>query len=254
MPPPSPRDPLLSTGKTDHPLSPHALPNGRRSPSIFAVPLVDDAGPSVDLNEEPSSSNLTIFAAGGHDRRAGIIDHESRSSPARGSKSRASLALDSLGREEIEVVKQRYDLMDDAEIRRILDEWDLEGSSAGPVVASEEEAKPRDSEGSSIPPVHPTPPQRPVDQDQDTSGRQSPLFPPSPPSLEPVLPEGLGLTTRRTDHPLRILARAVLELQETVERLQAENEALRADISGNRHRTSGAGAVSLFTIITDAQD
>lgn len=51
------------------------------------------------------------------------------------------------------------------------------------------------------------------------TGDKSPLFPPSPPLLQNH--------AQITDHPLRVLSRAVRELREAIERLEEENLRLR---------------------------
>jgi len=85
-------------------------------------------------------------------------------------------------------------------------------------------------------PASPTP--RPILPRQRSSSLfeddKSPLFPPSPPG---------GRMLCKADHPLRVLSRAVRELQENVRALQLENERLQREVEvGRAVKAKGKGA------------
>jgi hypothetical protein len=121
------------------------------------------------------------------------------------------MVLDSLTRIELAVVEERFDLMSDEEINRFLNEYGK--YSSGDVLSTPRAAR------------------RARDDQAD-----SPLFPPSPPSEAQL---------DQPDHPLRILSRAVREMQEAVKRVQAENVRLQEELQRYRP-VKPANAVRLF--------
>jgi hypothetical protein len=158
--------------------------------------------------------------------------------------------------EDHDAVKRRYDLMGDEEIAEVLGKWmsqlETSGSVDG-VDAAESQmvdsASSRTigiasahSNGSSSASHQQDPLSNSTGETSTTNPSDSPLFPPSPPSGDVILPADLVLNQKQSDHPLRTLARAVKELQETVENLRVENEGLRRDLSHTsrgRNRMNG---------------
>jgi hypothetical protein len=161
--------------------------------------------------------------------RASLLRHDNADS---------SYALDGLSNEEKAVVEMRFDLMSDEELGIYLstlfplppppDFSNTSSSATSPSVPSENE-----DPGAPTTPATPATPRasnrrRLVKMPSEDDGL-TPLFPPSPPANH---------THVQVDHPLRILARAVLELRDNVERLQEENEGLRAQVELARPRKS----------------
>ncbi|WWC63060.1 uncharacterized protein I303_105659 [Kwoniella dejecticola CBS 10117] len=74
----------------------------------------------------------------------------------------------------------------------------------------------------------------------------SPLFPPSPPSHDLILPA--------SDHPLRILSRAIAELREVIGRLEEENTQLKKEnaVKGKTRRRKSADQDSIHDGLTEA--
>jgi hypothetical protein len=137
--------------------------------------------------------------------------------------------IDSLSREELDIVDTRFDLMSEDELSSYMESF---GQALPP-----ETPRPGGGGGGSTSPI--TPRAMPTRRlkissgEGEDSGETSPLFPPSPPDRE--------MRREMSVHPLRILARAVRELRENVERLEEENEILRVQV-GTRRRSSGRPA------------
>jgi hypothetical protein len=150
---------------------------------------------------------------------------EPRPVPSRGSSGRSkpySIYVNSLSREEMQIVDTRFDLMSEPELSIYLSSFSQSSRTPRQVI-SLSPTTPRPTSVNSV-----SGRVREVSDDGDTS----PLFPPSPPNQE----------TRREmmDHPLRILARAVRELKEAIESLEEENEILR-NAQGRRTIRRGSG-------------
>jgi hypothetical protein len=135
--------------------------------------------------------------------------------------------LDSLSKEEMQVVEMRFDLMADDE----LDAYMRGMGSGGGLSQGLDLLTPRGtrSREPTVSPTTPMPMRLPVAPIMTTTVDE-PLFPPSPP-LPPDQRDA-------QDHPLRILSRAVRELKEAIEQLEAENERLRSGSSGSKEQTS----------------
>lgn len=111
------------------------------------------------------------------------------------------VVLDSLTKAEMAVVEERFDLMDDDELERYLTEY--RKHSSGDVLSTPRAAR----------------------RARNHTETDSPLFPPSPPTEAELV---------QPDHPLRILSRAVREMQEAVKRVQAENARLQEELQRYR--------------------
>ncbi|WVQ99801.1 hypothetical protein IAU59_006943 [Kwoniella sp. CBS 9459] len=146
--------------------------------------------------------------------------------------------LDSLGREELDVVDARFDLMSDDEIHEYLQMSSGPSKTGGSSTAlrvSVEEPSHDNASPSSQPPVRSSTPQ----------SDKTPLFPPSPPTLP------AQVDTR--DHPLRILSRAIREMREVIERLEQENERLKRVQTGTKARKSrSVDRMSIHDNLTEA--
>ncbi|WVQ84107.1 hypothetical protein IAT38_006252 [Cryptococcus sp. DSM 104549] len=146
--------------------------------------------------------------------------------------------LDSLGREELEVVETRFDLMSDEELGAYLRPFtgapreEEVSPSTGP-----EPPTPRVGDHT-LPPSSASspPPKTPPDDRPPTS----PLFPPSPPSFfdkKDVV-----------EHPMKVLSRAVREMREVIGRLEEENERLRAGAAGPAEAAGSALGVGMGSV------
>ncbi|KIR36411.1 hypothetical protein I352_01360 [Cryptococcus deuterogattii MMRL2647] len=125
--------------------------------------------------------------------------------------------LESLSKDELSIVDTRFDLMSDDELHEYLQNVPCAPEDPTPHVELSSPVFPANGQTSSSAGSSSTtelPPSR------DT-GDKSPLFPPSPPLLQN--------NAQITDHPLRVLSRAVRELREVIERLEEENSRLRMD-------------------------
>ncbi|XAO21799.1 hypothetical protein I312_100555 [Cryptococcus bacillisporus CA1280] len=123
--------------------------------------------------------------------------------------------LESLSKDELSIVDTRFDLMSDDELHEYLQNVPCAPEDPTPHVELSSPVFPANGQTSSSASSSATtelPPSR------DT-GDKSPLFPPSPPLLQN--------NAQITDHPLRVLSRAVRELREVIERLEEENLRLR---------------------------
>jgi hypothetical protein len=248
--------------QSDHPLSPHSLPilhgsNPRRSPSLFAVPLPEEAVSSSYFGASSSRGRPELDAGP-------LGEGSSRTSPRKdgAGKEGQGYGLESLGRDEAEVAKRRYDLMDDEQIREVLIQWERlelgEGGRSDKGVPADQ----TNGTSSAVPIPKPiatasgeSANRAEILANVEGSSPPSPLFPPSPPSRDIGHSHPQADGTGRIDHPLRVLARAVLELQDTVERLRKENEALRGEIAmggrtirGRNGASRGAAERVIFSI------
>lgn len=191
--------------------------------------------------------------------------------------SRSPLApLESLTRDEMEVLEVRFDLMSRDEIAEYLGPWGGADGAKGREEVSEPSAddpagegpgqsahRPegehdsdgeRQVDGKSTTESTPRPPRtlkRPSPLSRSSSshvilptrsgpasgsGSTSPLFPPSPP--------GESCEPVRLEHPLSILSRAIREMREAVGKVEMENERLRREVERYRRASEGgAGEV-----------
>ena len=162
-----------------------------------------------------------------------------------------SVYLDSLSREEMSVVATRFDLMLPEALEEYLGRWN-QRSDTTPLGTGL--LTPRVLPGNSNSfPTSPTTPKAVRDTRDNLSLRtiersdadQSPLFPPSPPSH--VAKRG------NMNHPLRILSRAVEELKEAVQRLEEENDLLRAVESPVTGQKSADRVSSFDLLVADCR-
>lgn len=155
--------------------------------------------------------------------------------------------VDSLSREEMAIVETRFDLMTDEELEEHLGRSDRPSAATSPAMELLTPQEPPDKG----PSTSPTTPKATRDNlslwltSTGVEDDQSPLFPPSPPS------HPAKLVTR--DHPLRILSRAIKELKESVQRLEEENERLRAHRTpeNGRKATDQVGSPMHVALISD---
>jgi hypothetical protein len=227
-----PRDELLgspspSTSRNDHPLSPstrprasrRAVPTSTQPPSYFDS--YDPATTPVHRGTDLANGN-SLLPAGrsrirGSTNTASVLGDVQASISTTGGTQPLSATrpwssfLQSLSKQELAVVETDFDSMSEEDLITF-----LHSSNPQPAAPEDLSIPPASTVISVPPPTLPAPAslQRDVDQ---------PLFPPSPP-----------LTTRAdlVDHPLRILSRAVRELRETVEMLEAENLRLSVPTQG----------------------
>lgn len=188
---------LLGVGPSQRPFRPPGQTSNKPSPPISQLALMETA------NETNVSAKL-------------------RPIPRRGASSGSrpwSVYVESLRREEIGVVETRFDLMTDEELDAYLGQY-------GQALSTPSLATPRKPPDKTVS-TSPTTPRAPrgaqsvrskgADVDDED---KSPLFPPSPPRH--------AAKSQVLDHPLRILSRAIRELQVAVQRLEEENDRLRA--------------------------
>lgn len=120
--------------------------------------------------------------------------------------------LESLTKDELSIVDTRFDLMSDDELYEYLQNIPVAPEDPTPRVELSAPVFPANRRTSSSAGPSSTVQLTP-------SGDKSPLFPPSPPSLQN--------NAQITDHPLRVLSRAVRELREVIGKLEEENARLR---------------------------
>ncbi|OWZ43504.1 hypothetical protein C351_02880 [Cryptococcus neoformans c8] len=120
--------------------------------------------------------------------------------------------LESLTKDELSIVDTRFDLMSDDELYEYLQNIPVAPEDPTPRVELSAPVFPANRQTSSSAGPSSTAQLTP-------SGDKSPLFPPSPPSLQN--------NAQITDHPLRVLSRAVRELREVIGKLEEENARLR---------------------------
>ncbi|OCF75968.1 hypothetical protein I204_03265 [Kwoniella mangroviensis CBS 8886] len=154
-------------------------------------------------------------------------------SPKRGDSSSSRLFghLDSLSKEELAVVETRFDLMTDDELRQYI----RQTPSSNPTPLESSTSESLDSSRDDTAPPRPVPADHP------------PLFPPSPPASDPV--------SVPTDHPLKVLSKAIAELREVIERLEDENIKLKkenAEKSKPKTRRKSADQISIHDGLTEA--
>ena len=160
-----------------------------------------------------------------------------------------SVYLDSLSQEEMAVMETRFDLMSPEDIEDYLRCWTQRLDTTS---TSTDLLTPRVSPGN----PHSTSPTTPkavrdtrkilsLKTIERTDADQSPLFPPSPPLH--VAKHG------HLNHPLRILSLAVKELKEAVQRLEEENDLLRAAESPAIDRKSVDQVSSFDVLIADCR-
>lgn len=143
--------------------------------------------------------------------------------------------LQSLSREELAIVDTDFEAMTDVELESYLKSFTPLAST------STSSYTPRKNDISPSEPSPSAPPSPITHQLANADQSDQPLFPPSPPgSTRPEL----------VDHPLRILSRAIRELKEAVEKLEAENERLRMPepVLGRSKRNRQADQVSTAVI------
>ncbi|RXK40181.1 hypothetical protein M231_02455 [Tremella mesenterica] len=153
----------------------------------------------------------------------------------RSSSTNSRTLFSSLSKEELVIVNKRFDLMSDLELSEYLS---LFGSSQSSTQPSASHSPHPLLDPASLTPQNSSQstPSLIID-DQDS---QIPLFPPSPPGH--VKPE-------IADHPLRVLSRAIRELQEEIARLEEDNQALRL---AHPHPVKTADQLSIHDGIADA--
>ncbi|KIR80605.1 hypothetical protein I306_02059 [Cryptococcus gattii EJB2] len=149
--------------------------------------------------------------------------------------------LESLSKDELFIVDTRFDLMSDDELHEYLQNVSCAPEDPTPHVELSSPVFPANGQTSSSAGSSSTtelPPSR------DT-GDKSPLFPPSPPLLQNK--------AQITDHPLRVLSRAVRELREVIERLEKENSRLRMN-QIEREPSSGKATDQQISIHDDLNE
>ncbi|WWC90928.1 uncharacterized protein L201_005866 [Kwoniella dendrophila CBS 6074] len=165
-------------------------------------------------------------------------------SPKRGDSSGSGLFghLDSLSKEELAIVETRFDLMSDLELREYI------GSLQNPTPTSSITPSQPYQDGFSHPASdQPASIDIPSPKTEPLSNDHSPLFPPSPPNNNSVV--------LLTEHPLKVLSRAVTELREVIERLEKENALLRkenAEKARARTKRRSADQISIHDGLTEA--
>lgn len=217
------------------------------SPAI-ASPIVASPSAPVSAKTSPTKSHAALTPRPkrpsldpdllGIDSSGGRAPSSRRVSS--GKKPKTALGIKGLDVND-DVLEARYDEMTDTELQAILDRWtvkplDLNGNSRAPSngndddqsVSADNECDPHATPCRGKRPTSKEAPQ--LQQQQDASSRLAlrlsrsssaqPLFPPSPPQA----PES-------SEHPLRVLSKAVRGLMASVSRLEAENEALRDTIA-----------------------
>ncbi|WRT68185.1 uncharacterized protein IL334_005160 [Kwoniella shivajii] len=150
----------------------------------------------------------------------GIRNKQGRySSPIRDNASTSKLVgyLDSLNKEELSIVDTRFDLMSDEELNRYVSL--AVSAHTNPLITSIDctDQSPAEDTSEDAAPLESPSMRRP----SSSQSAQNPLFPPSPPPQQPIL--------NVSEHPLRVLSKAVAELREVVEKLNEENERLREE-------------------------
>lgn len=227
---------LASPSSTDHPLSPGSTPQGgRRASSAHAYSqngtIKQDYFGSSSTTTRPSRRRTVV--AGASSTGPSTLKPRQKLSPTPSGRSDvlgsftgdkatpgALLQLDSLTKAEMAVVEERFDLMDDGEIESYLEEYGQ--YTPGDVLSTPRAAR----------------------RAREAANTDSPLFPPSPPAEDQLV---------QPDHPLRILSRAVREMQEAVRRVQAENEKLQEELQRYRpakapHAVCSGSAVSSLLV------
>lgn len=250
-------DELLSksntvTSRHDHPLSPSSHPGIHRRISSH-VPVsqsgyFDDVSEVAEGSRLHRSTNATTEAdllGVGPSRKLGksLPGKEAVGMQLEKTRSRRSwrVFLHSLSKEELAVIETNFDDMTDDQLRSYVSAFD------SPLRSTHDASDPPTLQASiSTPTIAlPTPP-LPI----PSAARQGdePLFPPSPPPGE--------TRPHLVEHPLRILSRAVRELREVVEGLEAENEKLRllkeaggVKSKGKRNRQADQVSISPFSLM-----
>jgi len=217
----SPIPATTSPSRQDHPLSPSNHPTlTRRLSSVPNEPpdyftATSSSTKNVHDRRKTNATDTDLLGIGPSRRLAPVKVSSNRPipdsgpSPANGmqrtrSKRPWKVFLQSLSREELAVVDTDFDGMTEPELRAYLHSFSTSPRSIDITTEAE----------SPLALVSPTSP-LPI---QPRASDAAPLFPPSPPAMT---------QQAIVDHPLRILSRAVRELREAVEQLEAENEALR---------------------------
>ncbi|WWC71777.1 uncharacterized protein I206_105736 [Kwoniella pini CBS 10737] len=201
-------------------------------------------GPSQVLRRRSGHWSSTVSPS--LDQDAMFEDaHFSRPTPIRSPKradsygSRLFECLDSLSKEELEIVNTRFDLMSDEELRQYTPSLATGGQSIPTLPLTNTVTVDRFPDE---PAVDDSPSSNPTTSSED----QSPLFPPSPPSQDPILTP--------IDHPLRVLSKAIAELREAIGKLEEENFKLRKENAekGRRRRRKSADQISIHDGLTEA--
>lgn len=164
------------------------------------------------------------------------------------SRTRAALGLEGIDSED--VLDTRYDEMSDQELQAALDRWTIKPLSLGSKSDSassingspasdddshkehDEQETPRSDKRR--PPVRTASPRNPVFGEQSTDTTSSPLAPKltrTSSSNQPLFPPSPPQAPKSSEHPLRVLSKAVRELMASVSRLEAENEMLRDTVA-----------------------
>ena len=135
-------------------------------------------------------------------------------------------ALDGYTEDEMEIIGTRYDLMDDEELNAVLADRGSSTSDQVDVLAEASDGvleTPKARRTTDNTPFFSDETETAEEaQDLDPNGSSAPpLFPPSPPPN----------TRRPLAHPLRILSRAIRDLEDKVAQLVLDNEALQDQLT-----------------------
>jgi hypothetical protein len=161
---------------------------------------------SVEPGSRPSAASL-------------FGDEETPRRPRRALGSWAGY-LDSLSRDEIEVLDTPFDVMSDSELLAALRSFGHAREGRKSSRRGSGSPTRRDTARTSNGDSHASPSPSPTKSALSSTPPQStaaPLFPPSPP----------GPAVAHAEHPLRVLSRAVRELREVIARLEVENARLK---------------------------
>lgn len=228
---------------------------GRRRPSLspavsspaIASPVVASPSAPVSTRTSPTKTHATLtprpkrpsldpdlLGIGG----SGGRKYSSRRVSGNNSKAKATKAALGLeGLDADDVLDTRYDEMSDKELQAVLDRWAVKPLSLGDQSASSADT---DSDAEQDPhgiDVHETPrsdKRRPPLDTPSPHAASSPLAPTltrSASSSQPLFPPSPPQAPKSSEHPLRVLSKAVRELMASVSRLEAENETLKDTVA-----------------------
>lgn len=152
---------------------------------------------------------------------------------------RPRVALGLEGMDADDVLETRYDEMGDAELQAVLDRWAVKPLNLGAGVADDSSPS-SSSEIDMDVDVHETPRSdrrrppleaTPSPQHAHTGSPLAPKLTRSSSSNQPLFPPSPPQAPKSSEHPLRVLSKAVRELMASVSRLEAENETLRDTVA-----------------------
>lgn len=147
---------------------------------------------------------------------------------------RAALGLEGIDADD--VLDTRYDEMSDTELQAVLDRWAVKPLSLGQSGSSADaDADSSPTSSSDDIDIHETPRtdrrRAPLDTSPVGSSPLAPKLTRSASSNQPLFPPSPPQAPRSSEHPLRVLSKAVRELRASVSRLEAENETLRDTVA-----------------------